>query len=117
MKNNYKVYGYRWVVLATYMLVNLTMQMLWITYAPITSLAASYYGVSDLKIGLLSMSFMIAFIPLSIPVSWMIDRYGFRLAVSIGSVMMGAFGVLRGLAGANYGLVLASTIGIAAAAA
>jgi MFS family permease len=115
MKNNYKVYGYRWVVLATYMLVNLTMQMLWITYAPITSLAADFYGVSDLKIGLLSMSFMIAFIPLSIPVSWMIDRYGFRLAVGIGSVMMGAFGVLRGLAGANYGLVLASTIGIAAA--
>ena len=115
MKNNYKVYGYRWVVLATYMLVNLTMQMLWITYAPITSLAADFYGVSDLKIGLLSMSFMIAFIPLSIPVSWLIDRYGFRLAVGIGSVMMGVFGVLRGLAGANYGLVLASTIGIAAA--
>ncbi|MDK2980648.1 MAG: hypothetical protein PWQ55_995 [Chloroflexota bacterium] len=115
MKNNYKVYGYRWVVLATYMAVNLTMQMLWITYAPITSLAAKFYGVSDLQIGLFSMSFMIAFIPLSIPVSWLIDRYGFRLAVSIGSIMMGVFGVLRGLAGANYGLVLASTIGIAAA--
>jgi MFS family permease len=50
---------------------------------------------------------------LSIPVSWVIDRYGFRLAVSIGAVLMGVFGVARGLAGANYGLVLASTIGIA----
>ena len=45
---------------------------------------------------------MIAFIPLSIPVSWVIDTYGFRLAVSIGAVLMGVFGVLRGLAGANY---------------
>lgn len=115
MNNNYKVYGYRWVVLATYMAVNLTMQMLWITYAPITSLAAEYYGVSDLKIGLLSMSFMIAFIPLSIPVSWLIDTFGFRLTVSIGSIMMGVFGILRGVAGDNYGLVLGSTIGIAAA--
>jgi sugar phosphate permease len=57
---------------------------------------------------------MIAFIPLSIPVSWVIDTYGFRLAVSIGAILMGIFGILRGMAGANYTLVLWSTIGIAA---
>jgi len=97
------------------MAINLVIQMLWIAYAPITGPAASFYGVSDLQIGLLAMSFMIAFIPLSIPVSWVIDTYGFRLAVSIGAVWMGVFGLLRGLAGANYGLVLVSTIGIAIA--
>ena len=61
------------------------------------------------------MSFMIAFIPLSIPVSWVIDTYGFRLAVGIGAVMMGIFGIMRGMAGTNYTLVLLSTFGIAAA--
>jgi len=76
---------------------------------------AQYYGVSDLLIGLLAMTFMIAFIPLSIPVSWAIDTYGFRLAVSIGAVLMGIFGVVRGLAGANYTLVLLSTIVVAVA--
>ncbi len=111
----FRVYGYRWVVLVVFMLINMTMQMLWITYAPITGQAASFYGVSDAKIGLLAQTFMIAFIPLSIPVSWAIDKYGFRLAVSIGAVLMGVCGILRGLAGANYGLVLASTIGIAIA--
>jgi len=45
------------------------MQMLWISYAPITGAATNYYGVSDLQIGLLSMVFMIAFIPLSLPVA------------------------------------------------
>jgi MFS family permease len=115
MTSNYKLYKYRWVVLAVFMFINLTIQILWITYAPITGPAAEYYGVSDLQIGLLAMSFMIAFIPLSIPVSWVIDTYGFRLAVSIGAVMMGIFGILRGFAGANYSLVLWSTIGIAAA--
>src|SRR5512134_3279597 len=115
MAINFKLYGYRWVVLGVFMFINLTIQMLWITYAPITGPAAQLYGVSDLQIGLLAMSFMIAFIPLSIPVSWVIDTYGFRLAVSIGAVMMGIFGLLRGLAGANYSLVLWSTIGIAAA--
>ena len=115
MTDKFKLYGYRWVVLGVFMFINLTIQMLWITYAPITGPAAAYYGVTDLQIGLLAMSFMIAFIPLSIPVSWVIDTYGFRVAVSIGAVMMGIFGLLRGFAGANYSLVLWSTIGIAAA--
>ncbi|PKN90573.1 MAG: MFS transporter [Chloroflexi bacterium HGW-Chloroflexi-6] len=111
----YKLYSYRWVVLAVFMFVNLTIQTLWIGYAPITGLAATFYGVSDLQIGFLAMSFMIAFIPLSIPVSWVIDTYGFRVAVSIGAILMGVFGILRGLAGDNYTLVLWSTFGLAAA--
>lgn len=111
----YRLYGYRWIVLAVFMFINITIQMLWISYSPITGPAAKFYGVTDLKIGLLSMMFMIAFIPLSIPVSWMIDTWGFHKAVSIGAILMGAFGILRGLAGASYGLVLASTIGIAVA--
>lgn len=115
MTTQYKIYPYRWAVLAVFMLVNITIQILWISYAPITGPAAAFYGVDDLQIGLLSMSFMLAFIPLSIPVSWVIDTYGFRLAVSIGAVMMGIFGVLRGMAGTNYTLVLWSTFGIAAA--
>ena len=111
----YRVYSYRWVVLAVFMLANVTIQMLWISYAPITSLASEYYGVSDLAIGVLSMSFMIAFIPLSLPAAWVIDTRGFRLAVGFGVVMMAVFGVARGLVGTNYTLVLLSTIGIAIA--
>ncbi len=109
----YRVYGYRWVVLGVFMLINLTIQILWITYAPITEAAATFYGVTTTQIGLLAMTFMIAYVPLSIPISWVIDKYGFRLAVSIGAILMGVFAIARGLAGANYGLVLASTLGIA----
>jgi MFS family permease len=112
---SFRLYGYRWVVLAVFMAINLTIQMLWIGYAPITGPAARFYGVTDLQIGLLAMSFMVAFIPLSIPVSWAIDTYGFRLTVSLGAVLMGMFGLVRGLAGADYALVLWSTIGIAIA--
>ena len=111
----YPVYGYRWVVLAVFMFINLTIQMLWIAYAPITGPAAQFYGVSDLQIGLLAMSFMIAYVPLALPVAWVIDTYGFRVAVGIGAVLMAVFGLLRGLAGDNYALVLGSTIGIAVA--
>ena len=97
------------------MFINLTIQVLWISYAPITGPAARFYGVSDLSIGLLAMSFMIAFIPLSLPVAWVIDTYGFRLAVSIGAALMGVFGLLRGFSGDNYTLVLWSTVGVAVA--
>ncbi len=109
------VYRYRWVVLGVFMAINLMIQVLWIAYAPITGPAARFYGVDDLAIGLLAMSFMIAFIPLSLPASWVIDTYGFRTAVNFGAVLMAAFGILRGLAGTNYTLVLAGTIGIAVA--
>ena len=109
----FQLYGYRWVVLGVFMFVNVTIQTLWIAYAPITGPAAQFYGVTDLQIGLLAMTFMIVFIPLSIPVSWAIDTYGFHTAVGLGAIIMGIFGITRGLAGDNYTLVLISTIGLA----
>ena len=102
-------------VLAAFAFINLTIQTLWIAYAPITGPAAKFYGVTDLQIGYFAMSFMIAFVPLSIPVSWLIDTYGFRIAVSIGALLMGIFGIVRGFAGANYTHALWSTFGLAAA--
>jgi MFS family permease len=88
-------------------------QLLWITFASITSNAAAYYHVSALDIGILSMVFMIAYIIVSIPSSWLIDTYGFRMAVGIGAVITGVFGMLRGIFAANYTLVLIFQIGIA----
>jgi MFS family permease len=112
-ESTFKVYRYRWVVLAVFMFVNLTIQMLWISYSPITGPAAQFYGVSDLYIGWLSMIFMVAFIPFSLPASWAIDTFGFHKAVGLGVILMGVFGVLRGLAGANYSLVFVCTLFIA----
>ncbi len=112
-QTSFKVYGYRWIVLVAFMCVVVTNQLSWITFAPITSNAATYYGVSDLSIGLLSMSFMIVYIIVSIPASWAIDTYGIRVAVGIGAALTGVFGLLRGLLAPTYALVLISQIGIA----
>ncbi len=111
--NSFRVYPYRWVVLAVFMLVNITIQVLWISFGSITLPAAQFYRVSDLQIGLLSMSFMIVYIPLSLPVSWMIDSWGFYKTVSAGSILMAIFGVWRGLVGDQYPFLLLTTIGIA----
>ncbi len=112
-QTNFKVYGYRWIVLLAFMFIAVINQLLWITFAPITGSAASHFGVSDLSIGLLSMSFMIVYIIISIPASWVIDTYGIRVAVGTGAVLTGIFGMLRGLVAADYTLVLIAQIGIA----
>jgi MFS family permease len=109
----FRVYPYRWVVLLVFMLSVAVNQLLWITFAPITSAAASFYQVSDLSIGLLSMSFMIVYIFLSIPASWVIDTYGIRSAVGLGAILTGGFGLVRGLSAGSYTMVLVSQIGIA----
>jgi MFS family permease len=111
--NVFKVYRYRWIVLLAFMVVIALNQLLWITFAPITGEAARYYGVSDLSIGVLSLSFMIVYILVSIPASWTIDTYGIRLAVGIGAGLTGIFGLLRGVAASSYTWVLISQIGIA----
>ena len=112
-QTSFKIYGYRWIVLLGYMCVVVVNQLLWISFAPITGQAASFYKVSDLQIGLLSMSFMIVYIVVSIPASWAIDTYGIRVAVGIGAALTGIFGLMRGLMGSSYTPVLIAQIGIA----
>jgi cyanate permease len=112
-QTNFKLYGTRWIMLIVYMLMAAVNQLLWITFAPITGDATKYYGVSDLQIGILSMCFMIVYIVVSIPASWMIDKYGIRIGVGIGAVFTGIFGLLRGFAGTDYNLLLLAQIGIA----
>jgi MFS family permease len=108
-----KVYRYRWLVLAAFVVVACMTQVLWITFAPITGPAATFYGKSDLMIGLLSMVFMIVYILVVLPAAWAIDTWGFRAAVGLGAVLSAVFALLRGLFASNYTIVLLSQAGIA----
>lgn len=99
---NFKVYNYRWIVLAVYMFIVAVNQLLWITFAPITSAATVFYHVSDIQIGMLSMCFMLVFLVASIPASWIINTYGIRIGVGIGALLTGVFGLSRAYAGSNF---------------
>jgi MFS family permease len=109
-----KVYGYRWVVLAAFMSINVTCQILWICFSPVMGPAAKYYGVTDGAIGWLGMVFMVAYIPLALPAAWVIDTVGIRKGVGFGALLLGGFGLLRGCFGRSYTVTLLLTIGIAA---
>ncbi len=108
-----RLYRYRWVVLGAFALLNAVVQANWITFAPVTDDAAAFYGVSDLRIGLLSMIFMVVFVVVSIPASYVIDTYGLRVGVGIGALLTGVFALTRGLFGDGYGWVFASQVGLA----
>ena len=114
-KQEIRVYGYRWVVLASYAFISLMMQIFWICYAPINKAAGAALGVSDDAIGLLALIFMYIYIPLAMPASWAIDTWGFKKSVSLGAIMMAAFGLLRGIFTHDYTLTLIMTIGISIA--
>ncbi len=112
-QSGFKVYGYRWVVLAVFMATVAMNQLLWITFASITTQAMDFYKVSDLSIGLLSLSFMVVYIFVSFPASWMIDTYGVKIGVGVGAALTGIFGLMRGLVAGSYTWVLVAQILIA----
>ena len=108
-----RVYAYRWVVLSAFVLVAAMTQILWISFAPITSAAAKHFGTSDLNIGLLSMVFMVVYILVVLPSAWVIDTWGFKAAVGIGAVLSAVFALARGVFASDFTLVLVSQTGIA----
>jgi sugar phosphate permease len=110
-----KVYGYRWVVLFVFALINAIVQVHWVNFASITGEAAAFYRVTPMQIGLLSMSFMVMYIFLCIPASYMIDTYGLRIGVGIGAALTGIFGLLKGIYATNYTIIFISQLGLAVA--
>jgi MFS family permease len=106
-------YGYRWVVLASFMLIVAMNQALWITFASITGDAMKFYATSDIMIGLLSIVFMAVYIVLVLPAAWLIDTWGIRGAVSLGAALTAVFGLTRGLFADSFTAVFISQIGIA----
>jgi len=101
-----QVYGYRWVVLLLFVFTNITMQILWISFATVTLEAAVYYGVKPFDILFLSTLFMIVYIPVTFLVSWVNDKYDIRIGVGIGALLGRIFRLLRIFTRGNFVLLL-----------
>ena len=114
-ENKIKVYGYRWVILAVFALITILIEMQWLTFAPIAREAKVFYGVSALHIDALSMLFMAVFVVMCIPASYVIDTYGMRIGVGIGTVLTGVFALMKGVYADSYTMVFIAQIGLAVA--
>ena len=87
--------AYRWVVLALFIFVALISQLLWLTFAPISSEMTDHFAVTAFDISLLSLVWPLIFVIIALPVGIFIDRYGFKKSVGVGSLFLAVFATLR----------------------
>lgn len=111
----YKVYKYRWVILLVFFLVNMIIQMQWLTFAPIAREARLVYSATPFQIDLLSLIFMGVFLVVCLPASYILDKYGIRIGVGIGAVLTGIFGMMKGVFADSYTMVVIAQVGLAVA--
>ncbi len=98
--------------MAAYCAVSSANQMLWLTFAPITTVAASHYGVSVSAMGWMAEVFPLVYVVLALPAGALLDRW-FRGWLGIGGVLTAAGALVR--IGGGYDRVLAGQLIIAIA--
>jgi Na+/melibiose symporter-like transporter len=111
---------YRWVVLAVFMLLSMVVQIQWLTHAPIARAAQVYYAgqfdpESLVNIDFLALIYMLVYLVMSIPASYVIDTRGIRVGLGIGALVAGVCGLVKGLFAANFAIVLLCQVGLSVA--
>lgn len=103
----------RWLVLGGYSLLVACTQLLWLSFAPITTQAGEALGVSDQAIGDLAAINPLMYVLLALPAGRWTDRR-FRQALSAGAVLTASGALLRLAGPTSYGWILAGQIIISA---
>ena len=73
-KSEYRLYGKRWLILGIFVLYSMSNAMQWIQYSIIANVVSKYYSVSLDAVDWTSMIFMVTYIPLIFPASWLLDK-------------------------------------------
>ena len=102
------VSSYRWVILFSIVPIIVSTEMMWLSLAPISSIAESFYGVDGISITLFTMSYMIMFVLFCLPASWVIDKFGYRYSLIIGAIVTAVFGFTRAFFADNFTIVIIS---------
>jgi predicted MFS family arabinose efflux permease len=102
-----------WAVVLSYSAVAGASQLLWLTYAPVTTAAAHHYGVSVTAIGWLANVFPLLYVVLAVPAGLALDRWP-RPALAIGAALTALGGIVR-LGGDSFGWALAGQLMVAVA--
>lgn len=102
-----------WLVVAAFSAVCAGTQLLWLTYAPIDTGSAHYYGVSEGAIGWLANVFPLVYVVLAIPAGRLLDGH-FRPVLAGAGGLMAAGGLIR-LGGQAFAWALAGQLMIAVA--
>ncbi|XP_043911423.1 feline leukemia virus subgroup C receptor-related protein 1 [Protopterus annectens] len=80
-----KLYLKRFVILTIFSMYSLVNAFQWIQYSIITNIFTHFYSVSNDKIDWLSVVYMVAYVPLIFPATWLLDKKGLRITALLGS--------------------------------
>ncbi|KAA0708413.1 Feline leukemia virus subgroup C receptor-related protein 1 [Triplophysa tibetana] len=80
-----RLYWRRFAVLAVFSLYSLVNAFQWIQYSIIANIFMDYYDVSNLMIDWLSVVYMVAYVPLIFPATWLLDKKGLKMIVLLGA--------------------------------
>lgn len=98
-----------WFAIAAYAMLAATSQLLWLTYAPITTESAAHFGVSEDAVGWLAEIFPLLYVLLAIPAALLLDRWLRQTLIVAAVLMLGGAAVrvaLDDFAGALAGQVM-----------
>jgi predicted MFS family arabinose efflux permease len=102
-----------WTVIGAFALLAAATQLLWLTYAPITTGTAHHYRVSESAVGWLSEVFPLFYVVLAIPAGKLLDR-SLHGGLAAGALLTVLGGVVR-LLGDDFAWALAGQCVVAVA--
>jgi len=69
-----KLYKRRWPMLLLFVLCSMANAVQWIQYSIISNVIMKFYDVSSFAVDFTSIVYMVSYIPLIFPASWILDR-------------------------------------------
>jgi MFS family permease len=108
----YKVYKYRWVILAVYMYVAALTQLYWLNFAAIDTFIEERLSIPASSVMWFTLVFPLVQVLLTMPAGLVIDKKGFKYGVGIGALFTGIFALLRLVSPDSFTVLLISQIGI-----
>lgn len=80
-----KLYHRRWLMLFLFSAVSASNAFMWLQYGIISNIFMRFYNIDSLAIDWLAMIYLLTYIPLILPVLWLLDNRGIRDVVLVGS--------------------------------
>jgi len=93
-----RISSYRWVMVAITWLMLFAQGMSWFCFSPMISALMKDLSMTGDQVGLIIALVPLSLVVLCIPGGLFADRFGVRVTVLIGGLLMGVFGLLRGFA-------------------
>jgi MFS family permease len=98
---------YRWIVLIVFMLVTITIEIQWLTHAAVMRPAEVFYRGqynqdSIFNIDFLAMSYMLFFMLMSFPASYIIGKLGIKKSLSLGAVVSAIAAIGKAVFAASF---------------